>query len=60
MPFANNIVIRRVPDFIYCIEFVVFDEVYMNRAMTDFVIDILFTMFLRDVNMSSAAENMKI
>ena len=60
MPFANNIVIRRVPDFIYDIEFVVFNEVYMNKMMIDFVIGILFATFLRNVNMSSTIENMKM
>src|SRR5947207_7422145 len=60
MPFANNIVIRRVSDFIYNIEFVVSDEICVNRTMADFAIGILFATFLKDVNMDSTTENMKM
>ena len=60
MSFVNNIIIRRVSVFIYDIEFIVFNEVYMNKSMIDFAISIFFATFLRDVNMSSIVENMKM
>ena len=56
----NNIVIEWISDFIYDIKFIIFDEIYMNRMIIDFVIDILFVTFIRDMNIYNIIKNIKM
>ena len=49
-----------MPDFVYGVGLVVSDEIGVNRAMADFTIGILFMTFLRDVDVSSTAEDTKV
>ena len=60
MPCANNGIVRRVPDFVDDVRFIIFYEIDVDRMMADLSIDIFLPTFLRNVDMSGTAENAKM